>query len=466
MMRHIPLCPVPAVVLLLAGCAIPDPPPLADATVTPPAGWRTDAGPTAPLEAWWWRQFGDPVLSEVVEAALASNIDLAIAASRVAEARAGERMVRARFFPAVHAGGDAIYGRHVSPNDDGRTAIAARPMFEASYELDLFGRVRSRADAARLSAEATVAARDAARLAVAATAASGYILLRALDERLEILRATLQAREEALRIARDRAEVGYTSRLELRQAQAEYEAAAQLVPETELAISQQEHALSLLLGTPPQAIGRGLSLRALARPAIPAGLPSDLLRRRPDIARAELQLAATDAGLAAARADFMPSINLGASVGAVFADVLDDPVGIWSIGGSVLAPIFQGGRLAAGLDAAAARRDQAAHGYRQAVLIAFREVEDNLAATRRLGEQRGHAQARRTALAEALDHARDRYQAGYSSYLEQLDAQRNLLAVELSLLGVETEQLISLVNLYQAMGGGWGGDGWGGAPDG
>lgn len=447
-----------ALALLLAGCAVRTMPPLADASVVPPVDWRTDAGPAAPLDARWWQQFGDPVLTEVVEKALAHNIDLSIAAARVAEARAQERLVRADLFPMISVGTDAMYGRTLSPFGHGETLVEAAPMFEAAYEVDLFGRIHNRSDAARLSAQARLAAQDAARLSVAATAASNYILLRSLDARLEILRATLAARAEALRIASDRAEAGYTSQLELRQAQAEYEATAELVPDAELAVTRQEHALSLLLGAPPHATGRGLPLGGLARPAIPAGLPSDLLRQRPDIAEAEYRLASTDAELAASRADFLPRIRLGASAGVVVSDILSDPVGIWSLGGSILAPLFRGGALSARLEGAAARRDQAAHAYRRTVLTAFAEVENNLAATRRLGERRVHLMARRTAVAAALHHAENRYRAGYSSYLEQLDAQRNLLAAELALLAVDTGQLTALVDLYKAMGGGWGAD--------
>lgn len=447
---------IAALGVVVSGCAVPPPPPLADAGIAPPPAWRTDVGATAPVEDWWWRQFGDPVLTDLVETALAHNIDLDIAAARVVEVRAQEKWARARLFPAIGATIDAGYGREVSPFGDGETSVFALPMFQASYELDLFGQVRDRADAARLSVAATAAARDSARIAVAATTAANYILLRALDARLEILRATSAARAEALRIARDRADAGYTSRLELEQAGAEYAATAEQMADAELAIIRQEHALSLLLGRAPGAIARGLPLRALARPAIPDTLPAALLRQRPDIAQAELHLAATDAELAAARGDFMPRIRLGAAAGGLFSDALADPAGIWLLGGSILAPIFQGGRLAANLEGAAARRNQAAHVYRRTVLTAFREVEDNLAATRRLDQRRVHLVARRVAAAEALYHAANRYRAGYSPYLDQLDAQRNLLGAELALLRVEAGQLTALVDLYRAMGGGWG----------
>ncbi|HEY4555359.1 MAG TPA: efflux transporter outer membrane subunit, partial [Lysobacter sp.] len=278
---------------------------------------------------------------------------------------------------------------------------------------------------------------------------------RGLDARLEVVQATIASRAQALRIARSRARVGYTSQLELRQAEAEYEAAAQILPQVRLAIARQEDALALLTGSAPRAIRRGAALDAIAMPPVPAMLPSDPLRRRPDVAQAEWSLAATDANLAAARAQFLPQLRLSASAGALASSALGDTVAIWSVGGSILAPLFNGGRLQAQVDAAAARRDQAAFAYRRTVLTAFREVEDALAATVRLAEQRARLDAQRRALADALRHATNRYEAGYTSYLEQLDAQRALLTADLGLVQLRADELNARVALYQAMGGGW-----------
>jgi NodT family efflux transporter outer membrane factor (OMF) lipoprotein len=454
-MRRVAAAALLAPLLVLAGCAGRVPPVPPEAAVTPPVGWRTTPGPTAPIEREWWRRFSDPVLAALVDHALARNTDIAIAAARVEEARAQEQLARASLFPTLDAGAGASVSREISPFGTPVTAVGVQPLFQASYELDLFGRVRSQVSAARSSFLASEAARDAAALGAAAATASGYITLRGLDARLDILRATLVSRAEALRLARSRATVGYTSELELRQAEAEYEATAQSIPPAQLAITRQENALSLLLGESPRAIERGLALGRIAEPAIPNLLPSDLLRRRPDIAQAEFALAASDASLAVARAPFLPRINLTGSSGLALSTSLANPVTLWSLGASILAPIFEGGRLQAGVDTAAARRDQAAFGYRRTVLTVFREVEDSLAAVQRLREQRAHVEAQRRAVAEALRHATNRYQAGYSSYLEQLDAQRALLSAELGLVQAETDQLNSVVALYQAMGGGW-----------
>lgn len=437
-----------------AGCAGPTPR-LQAADVMPPPTWRTDPGPTAALDAAWWRGFGDPDLTALVERAVAANPDVGVAIARVREARAQEGLARAQLFPSLDLGVGAQRARSVSPFGTPTESTSAQPVFQAAYEIDLFGRVRNQAAAARQSARAAEAGADQARLSVAAAAASGYVTLLGLDARLDVLRRTLASRSEALRIARARARVGYTSQLELRQAEAEYEAAAQAIPPLELAVARQENALSVLAGVAPQALRRGVGLDALSAPPIPEGLPADLLRRRPDIAQAEYALAASDANLAAARAQFLPQVRLTGSAGAVLSTALGDPVRIWSIGGSVLAPIFNGGRLDAQVGVAAARRDQAAFAYQRAVLTAFREVNDNLAAVQRLSEQQARLDAQRMAVAEALRHAVNRYEAGYSSYLEQLDAQRALLSVELSRVQVEADQLNARVALYQAMGGGW-----------
>lgn len=449
-------CPRPTLLcLLLAACA-PTIPPVPGAThVAAPVAWRTATGPTAPLEQGWWRRFRDPVLSGLVDQALANNSDIAIAAARVREARAQEVLARSQLFPSLDLGVGATRQRSVGPLGTATESTAVQPVFQAAYEVDLFGRIADQAEAARQSYLASQAAREAAALSVAAATATGYITLRALDARLEIVKATLTSRAEALRIARNRAEVGYTSDLELRQAQAEYEAAAQLVPQAELAITRQENALSVLIGETPRAIMRGLALGDLQQPALPDTLPSELVRQRPDVAQAEFTLAASDATLAGTRAQFLPQIRLSGTAGAVLSSALGDPVSIWSLGGSILQPIFNAGRNQAQFDTAVARRDQAAFGYRRTVLTAFREVEDNLAATARLREQLASLGAQRVALASALGHARNRYEAGYSAYLEQLDAQRALLNAELSLVQAKADALNATVGVFQSLGGGW-----------
>ena len=369
------------------------------------------------------------------------------------EARATERGSRGLLLPSLGLSVDGAARREVSPFGQGLNSLAAQPAFRASYELDLFGKNAARVDAASANVAASEASEEAARLSVTAATATGYITLLALDARLVVLDETVAARQQALKFARDRAEVGYTSQLELRQAEAEYQAAVQLVPQLKAQIARQENALAVLTGELPGAIVRGGTLDALRQPAAPATLPSELLRRRPDIAAAEYRIAAADAQMRAARAQFMPSINLGASAGLAISDLLADPISLWSLGGSILAPIFQGGRLTAQLDGAAAQRDQAAWAYRSAALNAFREVEDRMAVLANLTEQETSLRAQRVAVADALRHASNRYRAGYTAYIEQVDAQRALLGVDLSLIQTRADELTTLVGLYQAVGG-------------
>lgn len=446
---------VAAIAGLVAGCApsqvaIPN-----AARIAPPATWRTPLAGEIALQAQWWRDFGDPALDRLVADALSANPDIAIAAARIREARAQEALSRAQLLPTLDFGVGGNYGRSVGPLGMPQNSLGVQPVFQASYEIDLFGRIGDQVDAARLNAEAVTAGRDATALGIAAATVSGYVTLLALDSRLAVVRETIAARAEALRIARSRARVGYTSELELRQAEAEYQATALILPQVQQAIARQENALSVLAGRPPGAIERSQSIERLAMPIVAPGLPSELLRRRPDIVQAERALAASDATIAAARAQFLPSVRLTGSGGAVLSTLLTDPVGIWSAGASILAPIFQGGRLRANVDVATARRDQAAFAYRRVALQAFRETDDALVAIDRLAEQRRILEAQRVAVAESLRHATNRYRAGYSPYLEQLDAQRALLSVELSLVQLRGDELNARVALFQALGGGW-----------
>ena len=450
MMRRL----LPIAVLLLAGCAPAIAPRPAASVVAPPADWRTAMPASGPVEQTWWAGFGDAQLSALVERARTNNVDLAIAAGRVAEARAQERVARSLLFPTLSANVPGAEARSVNAFGQPSESFSAQPAFQAAYEVDLFGRNAAQVDAARANAAAVAAARESAMLSVSAATASSYIVLLALDERHDLLRQTLATRGEALRIARDRAEAGYTSRLELSQAEAEYRATEQQIPAIEAAIARQENALSLLVGEAPRSIDRGRDFDALRTPGVPAVLPSDLVRRRPDIAQAEYSLAATDANLRAARAQFLPQVRLSASAGAAISSLLDDPISVWSIGGSILAPIFSGGRLQGQFDAATAQRDQAAFAYRRTVLTAFREVEDQLAVIDRLAVQESALGAQRAAVAETLRHATNRYRAGYSPYLEQIDAQRALFAVDIALIQLRTDRLTAYVALYQALGGG------------
>jgi NodT family efflux transporter outer membrane factor (OMF) lipoprotein len=441
--------------LLPAACAGPAIETAQVAPVVPPQGWRTDLPQAAALDERWWQAFGDPLLASLVERALADNLDVAVAGARIRDARAQIAAARAALLPTLDLAAGGSHARAVSPFGTPNEQTAAQPQMQIAWEADLFGRLSDQASAARSAWLASVAARDAVRLSIAATVASGYVTLLALDERLAVARQTVEARSQALQLIQRRSDAGYSPRLELAQAQAEYEAARQIIAPLMQATARQENALRLLAGDLPGPVARTASLAALAQPAVPEGLPSDLLRRRPDVAQAEFQLAAADHALAAARKRFLPQLRLTGSAGVAFSTLLADPITLWSVGGSVLAPLFQGGRLRAGAESAGAQRDQAAFAYRRTALNAFREVEDALMGVATADEQVRIGTAQRDALAEAFRLAGNRYRAGYSPFLEQLDAQRGLLSAELNLVQARADAFTARITLYQAMGGGW-----------
>jgi multidrug efflux system outer membrane protein len=455
MRRGAGLIALGAVAATLAGCLPSYRQAPALAQVSAPADWREPNPGTAAVDAHWWRAFGDPTLGELVQAALARNSDVLTAVARVDEARALLEVAEAARRPAL----DAVLGAQASRSlaiTGVTTTRALQPGLQASWELDLWGRLRTQARSAQLQYRATQAERDGVALGVAGATAQAYVALLALDAQLEVTRATARSRAEALRLATDQVRVGYISQLQLTQAQSEHEAVLQAIPELELAVRRQENALRLLAGELPGAVARPRRFAALQLPPLPAALPSELLARRPDLAQRELLVAASDANLAARRAAFLPQVALSAQLGALLVNGLDyDPVSIWTLGGSILAPLFSGGRLTAQVNAAAAQRDQAAFAYRSSVLAAFSEVENALSGVSRLAEQMQHAEQRRAILTRSLAFAHDRYQAGYASYLEELDAQRNLYQVELATITLRRTQLDNSIALYRALGGGW-----------
>jgi NodT family efflux transporter outer membrane factor (OMF) lipoprotein len=419
-----------------------------------PSEWRSPGNPDAPIEADWWRGFHDPVLVTLVEHALANNADIGQAAARVQEARALSRFAMAQQMPL------ATFGASTGESEilvltRGVVGYGLSPQVGISYDLDLFGRLSQASASAKATLLATKDTQASVELALASTTASAYITLLGLDARLDTTRATVAAREEALRVARRRTDAGYGSQLELRQAESEYEAARQLVPPAELAVTRQENALSILVGDPPHAIARGRGLEALAEPIVPAGLPSTLLKRRPDLAAAEATLVASDFSLDSARAAELPDFALTGSEGVVLTTSLPVPVGLYSVAGGVTTPLFDGGRLRAQSEAAAARRDQAAFAYRRTVLTALREVEDSLTAVQRLREQQAAVDKQIAVLSETLRLATNRYKEGYAPYLDQIDAQRGLLTAQLVAIQIKTDQHNAIVTLFQALGGGW-----------
>lgn len=437
--------------------------------------------PTATIDTTWWQAFGDAQLNRWVGLTAQRHGDVLAAAARLAEARANLELAGAAALPQLSAAAPVSVGRSLGARGlaQGRSV---QPGLNASWELDLWNRLDHLRDAAQLRVQASAADQDAVALVVAATTAQAYIGWRSLQAQLQLAESTVKSREEALRLANDQVRVGYISHLQQSQALAELESVRQSVAQTQLALQRQGLALLQLAGGPGDAEAQallhagadgdpGTSLPSqrnlqmgdaawarLQLPAIPdLGLPSQLLQRRPDVARAQWQLAAADQNLAAQRAAFLPQVTLSASVGSLLTNALDyNPASVWSLGGSILAPLFNGGRLQGQFDAAAAQRDQQAYAYRSVVIKAFGDVESALLGARWLQTQHGRAVERTRVLTQTLGYAQDRYQAGYASYLEQLDAQRNLFAVQQEVIRLRQAQLENAVALYQALGGGWG----------
>ncbi|QGU11062.1 efflux transporter outer membrane subunit [Leclercia sp. J807] len=428
-------------------------------TLQIPAQWRAATGPASPAEQMWWRNFHDSQLNAYVDQALRNNSDVLIARERINEYQARVYASEGSLFPTLDADLNAGRARSQSAATGLPTYGALyKGSLTASYDVDIWGANRRTTDAARASLEAQKAAAAAADLTVASSVASGYVTLLALDEQLKVTQSTLKAREEAFNLAQRQYQTGYSSRLELMQSDSELRSTRAQIPQVQNQIARQENALSLLLGSNPGSIARSADFDALTPLRIPSQLPSSLLNRRPDIVQAERQLIAADASLAASRASLLPSINLTAS-GSIqdrtLPGLLDNPLELWSIGGSILAPLLNRQALNAQVDIGQSQRNQALYSYEKTVRNAFKEVNDSLDAIARYGEQLTELVAQQAVAQETLRIAQNRYRNGYSSYLDVLDAQRTLFSVQTSVVQAKNNLLLAQIDLYKALGGGW-----------
>ncbi|WP_337014868.1 efflux transporter outer membrane subunit [Leclercia sp. AS011] len=428
-------------------------------TLQIPAQWRASTGPASPAEQLWWRNFHDNQLNAYVDQALRNNSDVLIARERINEYQARVYASEGNLFPSLDA--DLSAGRARS-----QSAATGLPTYgalykgslTASYDVDIWGVNRRTTDAAQATLEAQKAAAAAADLTVASSVASGYVTLLALDEQLRVTQSTLNAREEAFNLAQRQYQTGYSSRLELMQSDSELRSTRAQIPQVQNQIARQENALTLLLGGTPGAIARSADFDSLTPLRIPSQLPSSLLNRRPDIVQAERQLIAADASLASARASLLPSINLtatGSIQDRTLPGLLDNPLELWSIGGSILAPLLNRQALNAQVDIGQSQRNQALYSYEKTVRNAFKEVNDSLDAITRYGEQLTELVAQQEVAQETLRIAQNRYNNGYSSYLDVLDAQRTLFSVQTSVVQAKNNLLLAQIDLYKALGGGW-----------
>lgn len=447
-----------ALALLLAGCHSPQVD-KAPASLTIPAQWRDGIGPDSPVEGFWWRNFHDSQLNRFVEQALRYNSDVLTARSRIDEYQARVSAADSALWPTL----DASLGVTRARSQSAATGLPTHGTryqggLNASYDVDLWGATRRNVDAARLSLAAQKSAAAAADLTVASQAASGYITLLALDAQLRITQSTLEARERAYQLAKRQYETGYSSRLELMQSDSELRATRAQIPQLQHQIAQQENALQVLAGSLPAPVARGGTFAALTPLPMPSQLPSSLLARRPDIVQAQQTLLAADSTLGASRAKLLPSLSLSASgtyQDDTLAGLLDNPLRLWSVGGSILAPLLNRDTLNAQVDVSMSQRNQALYGYESTVRSAFREVNDSLDAIRRLGEQLTELEAQEQVAQETLRIAHNRYRNGYSSFLDELDAQRTLFSTQLNVVQTRNDLLLAQVDLYRALGGGW-----------
>jgi len=449
--------------LLLAGCAVgpsykrPD---VVSATV-----FRGDSAPTnssfADLD--WWQVYRDTTLQGLVREALTNSYDLRIAVTRVEQARALAMQARSQFVPNVDYNGAVSRGRNemlgsAFPNN-GRTVNSAVAMLNAFWEVDLWGRIRRLNEGARARFLASEEARRGVRLSLLSEVAADYFRLLELDQELEIANRTTNSFSESLRIFSQRVAGGTASALEAARAEAALADASAAIPAILDQISSAENQLCLLLGRTPGPIQRGgSSIEGMMPPRVPAGLPSSLLERRPDVRQAEQLLRSANAQIGESVAEFFPRIGLTALLGKVSPELSAFTLGganAWGIAASGSGPLFEGGRLVGQYRQAKAARDEALLGYKQTALSALRDVSDALVSRERIGEVREQRARQVTALERAVKLSSERYVAGKASYYEVLEAQQQLFPTELNLARTQRDQLLATVGLYKALGGGW-----------
>jgi len=447
----------------LSACAIgPD---YRRPTVTMPGGWRIEAADAqAVANTAWWEQFNDAVLNGLIGVALKENHDLKIATARVEEYVGRYWAGRSGLFPQIYAGGG---GGQERASERGATPVPSyvknpagmyQGAFSGSWEIDVWGRLRRLTEAAKADLLSTEEGRRAVILTLVASVANAYVNLLDLDKQLEVATNTVKTREESYRLFTLRFEGGVISELELSQVKSEYEQALSKIPLIQKQISQQENGISVLLGRNPGPVQRGKSIDELTIPTVPSGLPSDLLERRPDIRQSEQELIAANARIGAAKALYFPTISLTGAFGWSSSDLsllFGDPSRAWNWAGAFTAPIFTGGSITGSYKATKAVQQQALFNYQKAIQSAFKEVNDSLADQKYTREQL-EAQGRQVeALKTYAAVARLRFDNGYTSYIEVLDAERSLFNAELDYAQSQGVLFQSLVNLYKAMGGGW-----------
>jgi NodT family efflux transporter outer membrane factor (OMF) lipoprotein len=458
----------------LAGCAqrpytpptTPTPTAYKQAALTSPSAKLPEGMPAAVPSDTWWLVFNDPVLDDLERRVDASNQDLAAAEAAVRQARAVVAEQQAGFFPIVELSGDA--SRIKSSSGTGSSGTPARSrapvnsynvQLGASWEPDLWGRVREQVTSAEANAAASVADLGAVRLVAQSQLATNYLQFRNTDAEIAVVMGTIEAFQRALKIAQNRYDAGLAPRADLLQAQSQLATTRAELEGLEQTRAQLEHAIAILVGQPPADVSLDVWLQADPPvPQIPAGVPSELLLRRPDIAAAERRVAAANATIGVAEADYFPRIVLTGATGFAASDLarlINSSTNLWSLGLSVVETVFDGGARSARTDQAKAAYEQVIARYRQTALTAFQEVENQLAAQRILAQQHELRRQASVAADEAERLALNQYSAGRSAYTEVIIAQVGALNARRSLAQVISNRQTAAVALIQALGGGW-----------
>ena len=404
--------------------------------------------------------FQDPTLQELIRTALKQNYDVRIAAARILEAQAQLGITRADQLPTISAGAAGLNGRvpdtKLSPEFETNANAVSASM---AWELDFWGKYRRATESARANLLATEWARRAVISTLVSNVAAAYFQLRASDLQLAIAQQTLASRQESLQLTQTLANGGAGTMLDVRQAEQLVAVAAEDIPDQERRIRQQENFISTLLGNNPGSIARGMKLTEQPHlPEVPAGIPSRLLERRPDIRAAEAQLMAANAQIGVAKAAYFPQITLTGNSGflsSALTSLFTGPAGFWNFGGSLAQPIFAGGRIKSGVRLTEARKEELVLTYQQTIQQAFRGVSDALVGYQKSREFRQHQQELVLAAQDAAQLSELRYRGGATSYLEVLTNETNAYNAELGLTQAQLNELLELVDIYRNLGGGW-----------
>ncbi len=448
---------------LLAGCVVgPD---FMRPTVDSPDAWRVTYPEAVEVSnTQWWDQFHDPALNNLIDTALAANRDVRIAAARVDQFLGALRATRSQFYPQIEYGGEASRNR-ASQRGPTPAPPGSDPYYNlyqaslgATWQIDLFGRIQRQSESVRAQVLASEQGRRGVILSLVTSVASSYITLRGLDRQLEISRATLDNYAGTLRIFELRYQGGVVSQVELAQVQSQYQQALASIPALEQQVAAQENLISILIGRNPGPIPRGMTIDQLTVLGIPAGLPSSLLERRPDILQAEQNLVAANAEIGVAKSLYYPTISITGLLGSAsttMGNFLTGPAAVGTLAAGIAGPIFTFGAIEGQVATAEAGQREALAFYEQVVLNAFREVNDALVGAQKKQVEYAAQAKRAEVLREYARLSRLRFDNGYAGYLEVLYAENELFGAELAAVRTQVERYTQLVNVYKSMGGGW-----------